>query len=130
MPLTAQSHILSYLQIWWSDYYKRPLKDPILQNYTFEELVYEYYAQSEYEKAKQERIEQESDKIEKDNHQTAVDWADQMEAEEMKAMEQSVEKEIDPVEDPDNIEWMEKQMQDAKEVYGDNFGEDIGEDFE
>lgn len=28
---------------WWSKTYKRPLKDPILLSYTFEELLYEYY---------------------------------------------------------------------------------------
>jgi hypothetical protein len=132
LPLTTKSNILSYLQIWWSDYYSRPLKDPILQNYTFEELVYEYYAQSEYEKARKERIEQESDKIEKDNLQDAIDWADQMEADELQEqpMLSKQSEDIDPLQDPENIAWMEQQMRQAKELYGDNFGDDISEDFE
>jgi len=28
---------------WWSQTYKRPLKDPVLLSYTFEELLFEYY---------------------------------------------------------------------------------------
>lgn len=28
---------------WWSRTYNRPLKDPLLLSYTFEELLYEYY---------------------------------------------------------------------------------------
>lgn len=40
------------------------------------------------------------------------------------------EPELDPVNDSDNIEWMEKQMEEAKAIYGDDFGQDISEDFE
>jgi len=28
---------------WWSEYYNRPLKDPILEKYTLEELAYEFF---------------------------------------------------------------------------------------
>lgn len=38
--------------------------------------------------------------------------------------------EPDPVKDEENIEWMEKQMEEAKAMYGDDFGNDISEDFE
>ena len=105
----------------------RPLKDPILQTYTFEELAYEFYAHGEYQDAKEERIEQENDKIDKKAHEEASNWADEMEA--MEAME-AAEAEQDPSKDPENIAWMEEQMEAAKAIYGDNFGEDISEDFE
>ena len=47
----------------------------------------------------------------------------------MEAME-AAEAEQDPTKDPENIAWMEEQMEAAKAIYGDNFGEDISEDFE
>ena len=52
-------------------------------------------------------------------------WADAEEAKEKEATE----KPSDPTQDPENIRWMEEQMQKAKEQYGDTFGEDISEDF-
>lgn len=112
--------------MWWCNYYSRPLKDPLLQEYTFEELAYEYYANSEFDKSKLERQELEDDKIDSDEHEDATNWADKMEADEFDQKEP----EPDPTEDPENIEWMEKQMAEAKAIYGDDFGQDISEDFE
>lgn len=112
--------------MWWSNFYSLPLKDPRLQEYTLEELAYEYYAHNEFDKAKAERIEQENDKIDVEQHEDAVSWADQMEADELDEKEPAP----DPSKDADNIEWMEKQMEEAKAIYGDDFGEDISEDFE
>ena len=104
----------------------------MLQDYTFEELAYEYYAHGENEKAKSERIEQENDKIDKEEHQEASSWADQMEAEEFGEEEppSSLTETVDPLKDPENIKWMEKQMEEAKAMYGDDFGQDISEDFD
>jgi len=38
--------LFRYLKVWWCSYYKRPSKDPILQEYTFEELIIEYFEQT------------------------------------------------------------------------------------
>ncbi|MDQ6989349.1 MAG: hypothetical protein Q9M19_05650 [Mariprofundaceae bacterium] len=51
-----------------------------------------------------------------------------MEADEIK--ENETKAELEPSKDTDNIEWMEKQIEEAKAVYGDDFGEDISEGFE
>jgi len=37
--------LFRYLKIWWCHYYKRPAKDPLLQQYTFEELIIEFFEQ-------------------------------------------------------------------------------------
>ena len=39
---------LRYLKIWWCFHYKRPAKDPLLDFYTFEELLLEYFEQNLY----------------------------------------------------------------------------------
>lgn len=48
---------------WWSEKYNRPLKDPLLQSYSIEELIYEYCVFSAKEKLindiKKEKEEQE-----------------------------------------------------------------------
>lgn len=82
----------------------------------------------EHDRAKDERIEQENDKIDTEQHNDAVSWADQMEADEAEG--QKSPGEPDPSQDADNVEWMEKQMEEAKAMYGDDFGKDISEDFE
>lgn len=35
--------IQDWLKRWWCRYYKRPYKDPLLENYSLEELMLEYY---------------------------------------------------------------------------------------
>ena len=125
-----------FLKSWWSRTYNRPLKDPLLENYTIEELLYEFYDRIERLKAEQERLEQEDVKMEEDKDKQAEDWAEKMEREEREAeMRSSAAKSeekpaIDPAKDPENIKWMEEQLQAAKQVYGDTFGEDIEENFE
>lgn len=68
-----------------------------------------------------------------------MDWAEAEEQRElaaMKAAEEAKKAKVvpeDPMEDPDNQEWvkkqLEKEMEEAKKLYGDDFGEDIEEDF-
>jgi len=107
---------------WWSKTYNRPLKDPILQTYTLEELYYEYRDKIERDIAVREMSEKETDKIEQDKIDDAMAWAD---AEEQKEKEQTGEYSVSE----NDIEWMNAQMKKAKEEFGEDFGEDINEDF-
>lgn len=135
-PLDNDKQLLLFLQSWWSNTYNRPLKDPLLLSYTLEELLYEFYDKIERVKAEKERIEQDGDKIDEEKEKAALDWAEaeekrdlEREAQGLKGEDQS--KPIsDPTKDPDNIAWMEKQIQEAKAQYGDDFGEDLDLNFE
>lgn len=129
--LDTDESILLFLQSWWSRTYNRPLKDPTLLTYTLEELLYEFYDRIERSKAEQERLEQEDVKIEEDRDKVNEDWAEKMEREELEAeMRKSSEPILDPTKDPTNIAWMEQQIEEAKAVYGETFGEDIEESFD
>jgi hypothetical protein len=137
--LDTEEQLLLYLQSWWSRLYNRPLKDPLLLSYSLEELLYEFYDRIERAKAEEERFEQESDKIEVEKEQKALDWAEQMEMQELKEMEAKAssvagntvkDEPTDPTKDPDNVTWMEDQLQQAKQLYGDSFGENISENFD
>jgi hypothetical protein len=119
-PAYSQSFLLN----WWTTYYKRPLKDPILLSYTFEELVYEYMSLTAFERAKEAKIEQESDKIEQENWDAAEAWADSMEE------EGNLETAPDPMQNPENIDWMEKQLLLDREQFGEDFGGDVELNFE
>ena len=124
-----------FLQSWWSRTYNRPLKDPLLETYTLEELLYEFYDRIERTKAEQERIEQLDDKIEVEKDKAAEDWAEKMEREELEAemraaAAKSEEPIPDPTKDPENVKWMEEQLRTAKQIHGETFGEDIEETFE
>ena len=135
-PLDTEHQLLLFLQSWWSKTYNRPLKDPILLSYTLEELLYEFFDRIEREKAYKERIEQESDKIEEQKEKEALDWAEQEEKKELEAMKAAAAGKdgdgpsVDPTKDPANIAWMEKQIEEAKAIYGETFGEDIEESFD
>lgn len=110
----------------------------MLQSYTTEELLYEYYDRFERVRAEELHSEEESDKIEDGKLKQTMDWAEaeeKAELERLMAEEKAKKSEesasvVDPTSDPANREWMDKQIQEAKEVYGDSFGEDIEDNFE
>jgi len=113
--------------IWWSNHYNRPLKDPLLATYSLEELAYEYYAHIAFAQVEQERIQEESDKIEEAKLEEDEAWADEMEAEEEAAAKQSV---SSSAEHPNNIAWMEEEIRKSKELFGEDFGDDLNISFE
>ena len=131
--LDSEEHLLLFLQSWWSRTYSRPLKDPLLSSYSLEELLYEFYDRIERHKAEEERLELEDVKIEETKEKEVLDWAEQ---EEKRELEQSMKDDAtktelkDPTRDPENVAWMEKQMEEAKKVFGQDFGEDIEDYFE
>lgn len=94
-------------------------------SYTLEELYYEYKEHSEREKAAKERTEQEADNIEKVKEDEALAWA---EAEEKREAQQQ-NKDAEWIPTPEDKAWMEDQIKQGKEAFGDDFGEDINEDF-
>lgn len=135
--LDTEEQLLLYLQSWWSRLYNRPLKDPLLSTYSLEELLYEFYDRIERTKAEEERFEQEGDKIDIDKEKKDLDWAEQMEMQELEAEKAEKAKEsanaaepVDPTQSPNNVAWMEDQLKQAKEQYGDSFGENINENFD
>jgi fumarylacetoacetate (FAA) hydrolase family protein len=118
-----------YLMNWWCTYYNRPLKDPLLQQYSTEELAYEYYLISELQVVKEEKARAEDDRIEEAQLQEAEDWADMMEAEE--EAERQAEEERKKLEKAkaEQEEWMQKEIEKNKLFFGDDFGEDVSLDF-
>jgi len=129
--LSDEKQLILFLQSWWSKTYNRPLKDPLLLSYTLEELLYEFYDKIERKKAEQERVNSENDKIEADKEKEVLDWAEEEERKELEALKKEAgnKQEIDPTKDPDNVAWMEKQLQQGKAIFGESFGEDIEESF-
>ena len=110
-----------FLKSWWSQTYNRPLKDPILENYTIFELMYEYHDKKERELAADFLLEEEADKIEGEAEQETFDWIEEeerkeAEAEKARAEQAKLDEEV----------WMVEQL---KKEHGDDFGEDIGVDF-
>lgn len=77
----SYDELLFSLRRWWCQHYKRPYKDPLLDNYTFEELLFEYFdiegpGQDADVTLKQEKIVEEDRK-----------WAEEEEARELAAEE-------------------------------------------
>ena len=133
-PLDSEEQMLLFLQSWWSRTYNRPLKDPLLLSYSLEELLYEFYDKIERVKAEQERFDKEDVKIEEKKEKEVLDWAEEEERRELEAMKKDAAStdtsKLDPTKDPANLAWMEDQLQKAKQLYGEDFGEDIEESFE
>lgn len=118
-----------FLKSWWSSAYNRPLKDPLLESYTLEELLYEFYDKIERAAAREERSIQEADKIDEAKEKEVLDWAEQEERKELEEMRLQAAKTASPTQDPDNVKWMNEQLEKAKQVHGETFGEDIEEEF-
>lgn len=131
--LTTEHQMALFLRSWWSSIYNRPLKDPLLDSYSLEELLYEFYDKMERQKAAEERVAQDADKMEAAKEKEVHDWAEAEEKKELEEMQRAadaqVKKSQDPTKDPANVKWMEEQMAMAKKMYGDSFGEDIDESF-
>ena len=111
---------------WWCEKWNRPSKDPILQSYTLEELIYEYHSVNEKRIFVEELREEESDKIEEAKAQKDDDWADRMEAEE----EERLKQEAEAAQKKADEEWMQKHMDEQKELNGEDYGEDLSTNFE
>jgi hypothetical protein len=137
---SGERHNRLFLMSWWSQYYNRPLKDPLLMSYTLEELAYEYYLVGERAKYREEQNSDLADKIEEEKFKEAEEWADQMEAEEEEAERIAAEKAAkkkkkqeetyDPLNDPNNLKWMEEEIAKNKELFGEDFGENLSLDFD
>ncbi len=69
--------LLFQLRRWWCQYYKRPYKDPLLDTYTFEELLFEYFDITQ--EARSESGEKVSEEIEAEDR----DWAEEEAAREL-----------------------------------------------
>lgn len=116
--------LFRFLRNWWCSYYNRPYKDPILLTYSLEELVYEFFDIIERKKAKEEEAKAESDKIELGKEQENSDWADRMEAEEARELASLKHSEEKVSEAVSNI------IEQGKQEFGDDFGEDLNLSFE
>ena len=136
-----ERHLILFLKSWWSKTYNRPLKDPLLETYTVEELLYEFYDRYFRELAAENQVNEVTDTIEAKRVQENLDWAEQEEKRELEAMRaqqttapKPAEEPASPLDDPANKAWMEKVMQQelelAKQALGSDFGDDINEDFE
>ena len=123
----TERHWITSLQYWWSKTFNLPLKHPMLQEYTLEELAWEYFNRIERDTYEKEQIEEESDKIEIAKEKEAEDWADQMEKEEVAKVKNPA---PTPVTIPnDDQAWMQDLLEQEKKVHGETFGEDIVEEF-
>lgn len=67
---------------WWSKTYKRPLKDPVLLSYTFEELLFEYYDKIIREEEENARnvLGDTSDEFSEKEIEESIEWIRQQEA--------------------------------------------------
>ncbi len=119
--------MLHKLQSWWSNHYDRPLKDPVLQSYTLEELLYEYHDKVERRKAEEDISEKDADRMEEGRIQDNLDWAEEEERKELEALKQSEADEAQRKAE-EQIE-IERQIEIAKDTKGGDFGDDIDTDF-
>lgn len=119
--------MLRFFQSWWSRTYNRPLKDPVLAEYTVEELAYEYFDHKERDAYATEKQDEEADKIEETKLEEADKWAEEEEKKEAEAAAKGGEKAIEAP--PEDAAWMEDQLSRERELHGDTFGSDIVEEF-
>jgi len=112
---------------WWSRYYNRPMKDPLLLSYTEEELLYEFNSMQQHVLAAEESLEEEADKIEEEKDRKAQEWAEQMEKEDAEAEAKA---EAQAQLSQNDLEWIQKYIEQEKQASGEDFGEDLNVDFD
>jgi hypothetical protein len=137
-PLDNEENLLLFLRSWWSKTYNKPLKDPLLNEYGLEDLLYEFYDKLERSEAEEEMHNSDNDRIEEDKEKANLDWAEEQEKRELEELKKKVTSKqsevpappVNPVQDPENKKWMEEQIAKAKAELGEDFGEDITTNFE
>jgi hypothetical protein len=133
--LNDDNQLLLFLRSWWSRTYNKPLKDPLLQSYTLEELLYEFYDKVERNLAEEERIKNQEVKQEEVQEKDVLDWIDEEERKDADKVTREAAatvpaKPADPTKDPANVKWMEEQIKLAKAELGEDFGEDLELNFD
>lgn len=86
-PTSSIEALERYLKKWWCLTYERPFKDPLLEQYTLDELVYEFLTKY-YQKP-----ENDPDRIDQDKKRQQEDdeWASRMLQKEIEKIQQSAE---------------------------------------
>lgn len=74
--------LLFKMRRWWCQHYKRPYKDPLLDTYTLEELVFEYYDVTIDRSKSTAEVKAVEEVMDEDRT-----WAEEMEAEELAELE-------------------------------------------
>ena len=100
-----------FLRSWWSKTYNRPLKDPLLDTHTIQELLYEFYDKTERVKAAELTFELEADKIEEAKEQETLDWIEEEERKE-RELEEAKQREAEEREAEER--WMLEQLKKNK----------------
>ena len=116
------------MRSWWSKYYSRPLKDPLLESYTLEELLYEYFDIIKRKEAEEEEAKAINDKIEDEKLDATLKWAEEderLEAE-LAAQEEMLKNSLGDKQEPQN-EQSEQKNEPNEEVYPEEINSDFSD---
>ena len=89
------------------------------------------FSHQSFEESLKKQAEEEADKIEEDKFDEDLAWAEEMERLEEEQVNQPAKEHIQPNKptspsnDPDNMEWMNKILEQEKQKHGEDFGEDL-----
>jgi len=107
-----------FLRSWWCRTYNRPLKDPLLAEYTTYDLLYEYHDKEERKNASLAVLEEEADKIEEAIVEETESWIEEEERKEREAEE--AKKKAEEL-------WMVEQLKKQDPTFGDDLNMDFSE---
>lgn len=77
MPIISDRLMELRLRSWWSRYYNRPLKDPLLESYTLEELLYEFHDIRDRKEAEAKEAKEIDAKIDEEKIDDTLKWAEE-----------------------------------------------------
>lgn len=105
------------LRSWWSRYYNRPLKDPLLETYTLEELLFEFHDIRDRKEAEAKEAKEIDAKIDEDKLDETLKWAEEDEKREAELAAQ--EKAMSGLDNPQGESDFPEEL---PEEINDNFG--------
>lgn len=106
------------------------MKDPLLLEYTPEELMYEYLDHTSRAEFVEEKQKEEQEALENDKLDEAMRWAEEEEAKDRAAQQALETKQETPTDlTPEDVKWMEEQLIKEKAEFGDDFGENFSGEF-
>lgn len=104
----SYDELLFKLRRWWCQYYRRPYKDPLLDQYTLEELLFEYFdLTADKNKPEEQKV---TEQVEQEDR----DWAAEEEERELAELEAIAEAEKTAASGDDTIPEEETGLTDEK----------------
>jgi hypothetical protein len=91
-PTASEEDLIRTLRMWWSIKYSRPFKDPLLNEYTLDELAYEYLTHFYLDPENDPETKKQKDQAAQDDEEWARKMLERVQKEQTASVEENAQR--------------------------------------